>query len=101
MDPSGELCAGLSNLSAVKIIVRIFKLINWNYNLDDGKGLLQEVDTRFGTTYVVVERFLLSGSTVCNIIAASDSDTGKNAASYLLNETVDERDQFSLQWRRS
>jgi len=68
----GPFSVVLSNLNAVKTFLRIFRQGNWNYMLDKGKGLLQEVETRFGTTHTVVEPFLLSGQKVGEILVSSD-----------------------------
>ncbi|KAI0563666.1 zinc finger BED domain containing protein [Gracilaria domingensis] len=76
-----------NDLSSVKTIVRIFKQGNWNLSLPDGYALIQEVETRFGTTFAVVERFLKSSKHVASIIASKDSESAKTAFDSLLTET--------------
>ena len=67
------------DLQSVKKIVRIFKQSNWNALLPEGYKLIQEVETRFGTTFQVVQRFLKSSSHVEEIISSKDSVPAKNA----------------------
>lgn len=47
-------------LALVKTTVRIVKQGNWNNDFPYGFYLIQEVQTRFGTTLSVEERFLKS-----------------------------------------
>ena len=67
------------DLQAVKKIVRIFKQANWNALLPEGYKLILEVETRFGTTFQVVQRFLKSSSHVEEIFSSKDSIPAKNA----------------------
>lgn len=67
------------DLERVKTIVRIFKQGGWNSLLPDGHALIQEVETRFGTTHSVVQRFLKSADKVGEIIARKDSETATAA----------------------
>ena len=48
----------------VKRIVEDSKRSGWNKKLPLGYRLIQDVDTRFGTLYLVTERFLKSSSKV-------------------------------------
>jgi len=66
-------------LIRVKTIVRVFKHGNWNVLLPQGYSVIQEVETRFGTTHVVVESFLKSVDKVSDIIASKDSTAARDA----------------------
>jgi len=75
------------DLGAVKTIVRVFKHGSWNSLLPDGFALIQEVETRFGTTFSVVERFLKSARKVIAIIERKESLAAKDALQSLQMET--------------
>lgn len=57
-----------ADLSRAKEIVRVFKAGDWQKELGDGNKLIQEVTTRFSTTFYVVERFLESLSDIERIM---------------------------------
>ncbi|KAI0567133.1 hypothetical protein FGB62_4g472 [Gracilaria domingensis] len=76
-----------TNLDSVKTIVRIFKQGNWNLLLPSGSALIKEIETIFGTTFNVVQRFLFSSKHVASVISAKDSEPAKVAFDSLLTET--------------
>lgn len=45
------------DVKRVEILVRLFKSSDWNKEMSPGAALVQEVETRFATTFAVVERF--------------------------------------------
>ncbi len=53
-----------ADLSRLKSIVRIFEQSGLNAKLPKGKVLEQAVETRFSTTFTVVERFLFAAKEV-------------------------------------
>lgn len=67
------------DLTHVKTLVRIFKQSGWNKELGDGNHLIQEVDTRFGTTFAVTEPFMRSGTAAFAIVDKHDSVTALGA----------------------
>ncbi|KAI0558044.1 Zinc finger BED domain containing protein [Gracilaria domingensis] len=81
-----------ADLLNVKTVVRIFKQGNWNQALPDGFALVQEIETRFGTVFGVVERFLKSSKNVASLIARKDSEPAKKAFDSLITETTIEGD---------
>lgn len=56
------------DFKAMKRIVKHAKKNGWNSVMPDGYRLIQEIDTRFGTYYLVAERFLKSASKVWDVI---------------------------------
>lgn len=72
-----------TNLSSLKTIVRIFKQGNWNKDLPPGYALIQEIETRFGTTHDVAARFIKSADKVSRIVSEKDSEPAKLALSAL------------------
>lgn len=60
------------DLSRAKEIVRVFKAGDWQKELGNGKKLIQEVETRFATTYSVVERFLGTIGDIERIVFSSE-----------------------------
>lgn len=73
-----------TDLKAVKEIVRIFKQSQWNHSLSDGRKLIQEVETRFSTTFMVVKRFLSSAEEVFEVIERQNSISAVNAKQNIL-----------------
>ncbi len=61
-DPLLEKIA--DNVKLVKRIIEDSKRFGWNKNLPHGFRLVQDVETRFGTIFRVVERFLKSSTKV-------------------------------------
>lgn len=70
----------------VKTIVRVFKQGGWNSKMERGYALIQEVETRFGTTFSVVERFLKAAERVEAVIEDTVSEPARNAFHGLLSE---------------
>lgn len=62
-----------SDLKSAKTIVRIFKQGNWNAELPAGTNLLQEVETRFATSYTLCERFVKVPNDVERVIVGHPS----------------------------
>ena len=81
-----------SDLQNIKNIIRIFKQSNWNSLLPAGYKLMQEVETRFGTTFQVVKRFLKSSAHVQDIIAVKDSVPARTAFAALTKSVSASRD---------
>ena len=77
------------DLNTVKTIVRIFKQGNWNDALPHGCKLVQEVETRFGTHFQVVERFLKSVEHVGRIIGEKESQSATESFQKFECVTVD------------
>ena len=67
------------DLKNVKILVRAFKQSKLNMELEDGCKLVQEVDTRFATTFSVVDRFLKSCEKVSAVVGSCTVDAAKKA----------------------
>lgn len=57
----------IDDLKTMKEIVNYVKSAGLNDHLPDGFKLVQEVDTRFGTTFDVVERFVKSAAVLSEI----------------------------------
>lgn len=76
-------------LDDMKVIIRIFKKSNLNQEMGDSNRLIQEVDTRFGTTFDVVQRFLEVSCKAMDIIQESANNELRKAADQL-NVSVDE-----------
>lgn len=74
----------------VKTIVRVFKHGNWNQFLPDGYALLQEVETRFGTTNTAVQQFLESFHLLSDIISPKAPNSAVDAFDKLLKEAQGE-----------
>lgn len=68
------------DIENLKKLIRLFKKGGMNEKLPAGKALKQEVPTRFGTTFDMVERFLLASSDVVRIIESSDQEAAKSAS---------------------
>jgi len=62
---------------AMKRIVENAKKSGWNCKLPVGSHLIQEVETRFGTHYLVTERFLKSHSSVWALIVSQKLTTAR------------------------
>lgn len=67
-----------NDLKSVKSIVSTFNHTGMNQELEDSYKLVQEVVTRFGTTYDVVERFIKSKAHVRLLIEGRTRDVGEN-----------------------
>lgn len=59
----------------MKSIVEDSKRSGWNTKLKDGYRLIQDVEARFGTSYLVAERFLKASSKVFHVISPFRRDT--------------------------
>ena len=57
-------------LAQVKVIVRVFKHGSWNNKMPTVFHLIQEVETRFGITRAVVQRFLKADDEVAKMLQA-------------------------------
>lgn len=64
-------------MGIIKEIVRYFKKSGLNNDLPEGFKLIQEVETRFSTTFLVAERFLKSYHLLEPIIEKSQSESIK------------------------
>jgi len=60
----------IKDFNAMKKIVTHSKKSVWNANLPMGYHLIQEVETRFGTHFIVAERFLKSSKKVRDLIVS-------------------------------
>lgn len=76
------------NLNCVKKIVSTIKHAGLNEKLPDGFAFLQEVETRFGTTYDVVKRFLKSESQISHLgLLQNDNESTKKIKDLLSSLT--------------
>jgi len=83
-----EKSAISDDLRAVKTIFRVFKHGSWNSLLPRGLHLIQEVETRFGTTHTVVNRFLKVVDKAAVIIGMKDSGAALDALCGLMTLTT-------------
>jgi len=60
----------IKDFNAMKKIVTHSKKSGWNASLPTGYHLIQEVETRFGTHFIVAERFLKSSEKVRDLIVS-------------------------------
>jgi len=60
------------DFKAMKRIVTHSKKNGWNSMMPAGHRLIQEIETRFGTYFLVADRFLKSASKVWNVIRAQN-----------------------------
>jgi len=74
------------DFKAMKKIVENSKKAGWNCNLPVGYHLIQEVETRFGTHYVVAERFLKSREKVWDLIVSQKNASGRKLYKSLLQQ---------------
>ena len=79
----------------VKALVSIFKHASLNDQLPPGYKLIQEVETRFGTTHDVVVRFLKSFNLVVDIIDHYHGDSAKKMKKNLSILTKEKDDDDS------
>lgn len=79
-----------SDITIVNNIVRFFKHGAWNSTLLTRIALLQEVDTRFGTTFVAAEQFLKSFEDVEKIIMEKRRPNSVNALDEKFKEKIGE-----------
>jgi len=66
------------DFKAMKKIVENSKRYGWNSSLPTGYHLIQEVETRFGTHFLVAQRFLKSAATVWDLLKAQNHAAAKN-----------------------
>ena len=64
--------------NSVKPIVEDSKRYGWNKNLPNGHHLKQDVETRFGTTFLVTERFLKSATEVWRLLCTENRRSARN-----------------------
>jgi len=64
-----------TDFKMMKRVVENSKRVPWNHMLPNGYRLIQEVDTRFGTHYLVAQRFLKSATKVQEIIRTQNYTT--------------------------
>lgn len=76
------------DLESVKALVRIFKAGGWNNGLPDGCALYQECETRFGTTFEVVQRFLKAAPHVA-IMVGTKNHAGATTALDAIEKNTD------------
>jgi len=74
------------DFKSMKKIVENSKKAGWNCNLPVGFHLIQEVETRFGTHFVVAERFLKSRGKVWDLIVSQKNATGRKLYKTLLQQ---------------
>lgn len=74
-----------SDLDSVKRIVQAFKKSFLNGQLPSGYHLIQEVETRFGTTFMAVQRFLKCSSLVKQLLMTHNLHSANMAFSSLLS----------------
>jgi len=79
-----------NDLKSAKTLVRIFKKAGLNQRLGDEYNLIQEVETRFSSTYQVAKRFIKSGQKALELGLAHDS-TANHDAMHSLKVTRDAR----------
>lgn len=65
------------DLALIKNNVGTFKHANSFEELPDGYALIQEVPTRFGSTFDVTQRFIKSASRLTELVSAKTSDSSK------------------------
>lgn len=68
----------------MKKLIRIFKKSGLNDKTPSGKELKQEVPTRFGSIFDMVEWFIAASSNVKTVIELADKDAAKSS-----NDTFD------------
>ena len=68
-----------ADFRSVKRIVEDAKRYGWNKKLPRGFHLIQDVEPRFGTIFLVAERFLKSARKVQNLIVVLNRTAAKNA----------------------
>ena len=68
-----------SDFKFVKRIVEDSKRFGWNKDLPSGYKLMQNVETRFGTVYLVCDRFLKSATKVWSILLRLNRDTARES----------------------
>lgn len=81
----------MKDLTVVKSVVGTVKHASLNDEMPDGYALIQEVPTRFGTVYDVVERFLKSVSTLKQLVSTKAGDSAKKIdkqLSLLITSTI-------------
>lgn len=72
-----------TDLENVKELVRIFKSGSWNSDLPDGCSLIPECETRFGTIFDVVTRFLKAAPFVTAVVSTKNHEGAKIAVGSL------------------
>ena len=79
MKAAYEKCAHDSTLAkvmedfkSVKKIVEDSKRYGWNKNMPHGLHLVQDVETRFGSIFLVAERFLKSATDVWRLLCTEN-----------------------------
>ncbi len=77
-----------SDFKFVKRIVEDSKRFGWNKDLPSGYRLIQDVETRFGTVFLVCDRFLKSASKVWGVILRHNRDIARE--SYEALEKIDD-----------
>lgn len=85
----------LKNFLLVKSIVATCKQSNINSQLPEGFRLIQDVSTRFGSSYDVVCRFLKSFQQLQGIVKAGSGDTFDKIQNYIDQLQVDGTDASS------
>lgn len=82
--------AVLKNVSedfrAVKRVVEDANWAQWGKKLPDGYRLVQEIETRFGTNYLVEQRFLKLSLMALGFIASDHRDSALQAFKSILQE---------------
>lgn len=85
-----------ADVDAVKVIVRVMKKTDLNQKLTVGMCLVQEVETRFGSTYDVLKRFLKAAPHVAPLLSALTERDGMLAFERLsVNEDEQGVESFS------
>ena len=77
------------DFKSVKRIVEDSKRYGWNKDLPIGYRLIQDVDTRFGTLFLVTERFLKSSCKVWDIIITQGREIARSSFEALETMTND------------
>lgn len=75
-DDLGLICR---DLNSVKLIVRVFKQIGLNGKLPYGYHLIQDVETRFGSSFLVLQRFLKSADLIEYLLSTGNHSTALSA----------------------
>lgn len=70
--------------------MRLFTQGDWNIKLGNGYHLIQEVETRFTTTFSVIERFLKATERVEGFIDQNGSEAARSSFEGLLAERTTE-----------
>lgn len=72
-----------ADLECLKKLVTVFKKSGLNEKLPSGKALMQEVPTRFGTTFDMVKRFVEGSPYVVQTIEAAEQESSSKASDLL------------------